>query len=470
METFEAPGVRDQAAATLPGATRPRRAVILAAGRSERMRSLTPGDSKAQLRVGGVSLVERAVRRLLSLGIEDVIVVVGAHSRSVQGSLRRIAPHRVRTMFADRWIDGNGASLAVAERELIDDPLFVVMAADHLFSDGAIDELIAASSPCVLVDEAPAPAVWSEGTRVRVEGGKAVAFSKEIDEPTVDCGVFTLTPAIFQAQRRAGDEGDGSLAGALSRFAADHPVAALPLPPGAWWHDIDVPEDVRAAQRSLRRSLAKPSDGPVSRIVNRPISTRVSMAISRLRPDPMAVSVLSFLVSAAAGILLALGKGIAGGVLVQLGSIGDGIDGELARLQYRASAWGALVDGALDRIADAIAIAGLAIWAVRDGSLSDAWAIGLAVAATAGSMLSMASKDRIRALGLPEAREDRLGFLFGGRDARLLLIAIAAVLRAPVGGLIAVMVTTTATLVVRLFSVGRSWARSSRRPDRVGRL
>jgi phosphatidylglycerophosphate synthase len=291
---------------------------------------------------------------------------------------------------------------------------------------------------------------------VRIEGGDAVAFSKEIDEPTVDCGVFTLTPAIFEAQRRAAATGDASLAGAVSRFAAEHRLAAVPLPAGAWWHDIDVPDDVRLAHRSLRDSLGKPSDGPISRRLNRPISTRISMAISRLRPSPTVVSVVTFLVSVAAGVLLAFGNGIAGGVLVQLGSIGDGVDGELARLQSRATAWGALLDGVLDRLADAIVIAGLAMWAVRDGSVSDAWAIALAVAATAGSMLSMASKDRIRALGLPDAPEDRLGLLLGGRDARLLFVSIAAVVGAPVAGLVFVVVTTTVTLAARLLWVARS--------------
>jgi choline kinase/phosphatidylglycerophosphate synthase len=456
METSDAPSTRKRTAETPHGVAHPRRAVVLAAGRSERMHPLTNGDSKAQLRLGGVSLVERAVHRLLSLGMEEVTVVVGARSTSVQDSLSRIGSNRVRTVFADRWTDGNGASLAAAEPELIDDPLFVVMAADHVFSDGALDELASASEPTVLIDADPDEAVWSEGTRVRVVEGNAVAFSKQIDEPTVDCGVFVLTPAIFEAQRRAAGSGDGSLAGALSRFAEEHALAAVAMPVGAWWHDIDVPADVRAAQRSLRRSLGKDSDGPISRTLNRPLSTRVSMALARLRLNPTFVSVVTFLVGAVAGVLLAAGEGVAGGVLVQLASIGDGVDGELARLQYRTTAWGALIDGLLDRLGDAIAVAGLAIWVARDGSVPDAWVIALAVAATAGSMLSMASKDRMRALGLPEAQEERLGLLFGGRDARLLLIAIAAVAGAPVTGLIAVIATTTVTLVARLVLVARS--------------
>jgi CTP:molybdopterin cytidylyltransferase MocA len=55
----------------------PRVGVVLAAGRSERLDALTRGGSKALLRLGGLSLVERAVRTLLARGLERVLVVVG---------------------------------------------------------------------------------------------------------------------------------------------------------------------------------------------------------------------------------------------------------------------------------------------------------------------------------------------------------------------------------------------------------
>src|SRR5437870_2072947 len=185
-EMHEASGLRYGFAEPALGLARSRRAVVLAAGRSERMRALTAGGSKADLHMGGVSLIERSVGRLLAVGIEDVIVVVGARSTSVERLVQRIARRGVRTLLADRWIEGNGASLAAAERELIDDPLFVVMVADHVFSDGATDQLVAASRPSVLVDEHPDPLIWSEGTRVRIEGGRAIAFSKALYELHVD--------------------------------------------------------------------------------------------------------------------------------------------------------------------------------------------------------------------------------------------------------------------------------------------
>jgi hypothetical protein len=74
----------------------------------------------------------------------------------------------------------------------------------------------------------------------------------------------------------------------------------------------------------------------------------------------------------------------------------------------------------------------------------------LTVAATAGALLSMASKDRAAALGLPSAPERSLGWLLGGRDGRLLLVAVGGVLGAPVAALAAVTATSALSLGLRV--------------------
>jgi 1L-myo-inositol 1-phosphate cytidylyltransferase / CDP-L-myo-inositol myo-inositolphosphotransferase len=134
---------------------------------------------------------------------------------------------------------------------------------------------------------------------------------------------------------------------------------------------------------------------------------------------------------------------------VHLCSILDGMDGEIARLQVRPSPWGALFDGALDRLADTAVIVGLAVWAL-DAGTSPRVAVVLGVAATAGSILSMATKDRISALRLPPAPERRIGYLLGGRDGRLLVIAVCALFGQPVLALALVTATSFASLIARL--------------------
>ena len=60
------------------------------------------------------------------------------------------------------------------------------------------------------------------------------------------------------------------------------------------------------------------------------------------------------------------------------------------------------------------------------------------------------TKDRIAALGIPPAPERWIGFLLGGRDARLLLIAIGAVFGRPTIALALVTTTSLLSLAVRL--------------------
>ncbi len=403
--------------------------------------------------------MERAVRLLWEAGIKDVVVVVGYNAGPVAAVLSRLArAGPVRAVMAEGWELGNGASLRAAHSVVEGEDSFVLMTADHVFGEGALTGLMSASAPAVLVDRHPDAETWEEGTRVRERGGSVVAIGKELDEPAVECGAFVLPAEVFDHQDDAGAAGDHSLAGAVSRLAAVRPFTIVPLPQVCWWQDIDTPSDLFAARRRLRRSLVKDGDGPVSRYLNRPISTRISVAVASLRPAPDLLSVLAAMVGVLSGWLLSVGAGIAGGLLVHATSVLDGVDGESARLQMRASPRGAMLDGVLDRIADAAILAGLGVWALHFASAETC--LVLTVAATTGAILSMATKDRAAALTLPQAPERVLGWVLGGRDGRLLLVTVFALAGLPVAALIAVTATSAVSLAARVAFVRRVVRRS----------
>ncbi len=431
---------------------RPSVAIVLAAGRSERLREVTGGGSKALVRVGGMALVERAVRTLLASGLDRLVVMTGYHAGPVGAVIGRLGDHRLHALYAEDWELGNGASLAAAARSLDGAASFLVVAADHIFSEGAVRPLLSAPAPACLVDPTPSPEAWDEGTRVMIRDGRARAFGKHLAEPAIDCGAFVLTHAVFDAQRDAAARGDASLAGAISALAAQEPLSVVPLPAGCWWQDVDTPADLDAASLQLRRSLVKLDDGPVSRYLNRPVSTRMSMVLAPLRLSPDAVSVVVAVLGILAAVLLAAGDGLAGGLMAQAVSVLDGVDGELARLQIRASPRGALLDGVLDRTVDVALAAGLGAWALHAGT-PPGTAVALVAAAAAGSVMSMASKDRVWALGLPPAPERAIGYLLGGRDGRLLLIALFAVLHRPALALAAASIAVWLSVAVRVIAV-----------------
>jgi choline kinase/phosphatidylglycerophosphate synthase len=436
-------------AATL--ATSPRLGVVLAAGRSERLAEVTSGRSKALIRLGGLTLVERAVRTLLASGVSDVLVVVGFQGDAVGAAATAVSPC-VRSVRAGDWELGNGASMAAAGPFVGNDELFVLVTADHIFSDAALRSLVLAGTAAVLVDHAPEQQAWAEGTRVRLEGERATAFSKELGDPSIDCGAFLLPASVFAAQRQAQAAGDASLAGAVTQLVETTGITAVGLPPGSWWQDVDTPEDLGRVRRRLRSSLSKHEDGPVSQHLNRPLSTRLSMAVSRFRPPPDVISIASFAIAVLAAWAVSHGAGIAGGIGVQVASITDGMDGELARLQMRVSARGALLDGVLDRLGDATIIAAMAVWALTQGHDPTLTAC-LAVAAAVGSTMSMAVKDRASALGLTLPREPLVRWLLAGRDGRLLISAVSCAVGAPLVGLAITMASSTILLISRVLRI-----------------
>jgi 1L-myo-inositol 1-phosphate cytidylyltransferase / CDP-L-myo-inositol myo-inositolphosphotransferase len=201
---------------------------------------------------------------------------------------------------------------------------------------------------------------------------------------------------------------------------------------------------------ALRRSLGKEADGPVSRWLNRPLSTRLSMLLARLRPAPDLVSLVAFALGLAGAVLLGVGRGLAGGLLVHASSVADGVDGEVARLQLRGGPRGGLVD----RVGDGAILAGLGLWALdghgpRGGAGvvrgRDHWGVVVDGVQGPGS----------RPGALPPAPERALGWLLGGRDGRLLLVAVGALLGAPLVALGAVTAASALSLGLRVAFVRR---------------
>ena len=98
--------------------------------------------------------------------------------------------------------------------------------------------------------------------------------------------------------------------------------------------------------------LTKPTDGIVSRYLNRRISTRITKYLveNDVNITPTQVSIISFILGILSAILYFTGYIIYGGILIQISSIIDGVDGELARARNLVSRLGGFTDTFLDRL------------------------------------------------------------------------------------------------------------------------
>jgi phosphatidylglycerophosphate synthase len=180
-------------------------------------------------------------------------------------------------------------------------------------------------------------------------------------------------------------------------------------------------------------------DGPISRRLNRPISRRISSRVAGYPVSPDQWSWLAFGAVCAGAGSFAVGLPRVGAALVHAGSVLDGVDGEVARLQDASSPAGALLDLVLDRVSDVAVLAGMAHGA---GSRRIDWL--MALAATNGVLTSGIVKERLGAeqLSVAELQREESAraaidhvLPWTGRDGRLFAVTLAGLAHTPRLGL-----------------------------------
>ena len=418
--------------------------VILAAGTGARLGN----GCKPLARVAGITLLERAIVTLREAGVARIIVVVGHAGDQVE----RFVEERgldVELVRNDDFPRGNGSSALVGGRAA--GRRFLVTMADHVVEPGAVAKLLASNARfAAAVDSDPRYCDVEEATKVRLNGHSVIAIDRELEEfDGVDAGMFVCDADLLPVAERALANGEGSWNAIRRRCLTEGlEIEAVDLG-GAFWIDVDTPHEARRAERLLvAHAAGKSHDAAVAHLLNRRLSRPLSLLLVRVGLSPNAVTVATFLLALVAATGLALGSLwtaalIAGGLLVQLASIVDGADGEIARASLRSSPSGGFLDTVLDRTADAAILVGLAVAAGLGTATFAAFA-----AALFGSLQVPYVKASYEAsFGRPfPASIYRTGL---GRDARLLAVAVSAVVLQPLAGLIAVAALASAEAVRR---------------------
>lgn len=182
------------------------------------------------------------------------------------------------------------------------------------------------------------------------------------------------------------------------------------------------------------------------------VFTPVARALVRAGVSPDVVTIIGTIgVMAGALIFFPRGDFFVGTLVITAFVFSDIVDGTMARMTGRSSAWGAYLDSTLDRFGDAAVFAGLAMW-FAGGGQNDLMAALCLYNLAAGSIVSYA-----------RARAESLGMQASGgiaeRSDRLVLVLVAAgfdgiglpgVLR---GALIVLAVASTITVVQRILMV-----------------
>lgn len=239
----------------------PLAAVILAAGRGERLQGGIGGGSKPLTPLLGITLLERALLACQAAKVTDCYIVVG-HQRerltSYIAARSRRYRMRLHTVPNPHWELGNGTSAARVVPYL--QTPFLLLMCDHVFDTTILTSLIAAGqdteASLLAVDERIDQVFdLDDATKVQLDDGNITAIGKDLQQyNAIDTGLFFCRPSLFAALEHANTAGDTSLSGGIRQLIAAGTMRAMPIG-DRFWMDIDTAACLAKAEDELLKRL-----------------------------------------------------------------------------------------------------------------------------------------------------------------------------------------------------------------------
>ncbi|HSR89753.1 MAG TPA: CDP-alcohol phosphatidyltransferase family protein, partial [Gemmatimonadales bacterium] len=162
----------------------------------------------------------------------------------------------------------------------------------------------------------------------------------------------------------------------LAQGSESTDIEVAPLEPGEFIVTTETAAARDRAESLLLKTLFKPTDGIVSRKLNRHISLQVTRGLLKWPVTPNQMTVIAALFGLAAIVVVAI-RGtsglIPGALLLLVQSILDGCDGEISRLKYLRSRLGEWLDQLFDDVVNLGYFAAVGYTLYRAGSVPAGW-------------------------------------------------------------------------------------------------
>lgn len=170
--------------------------------------------------------------------------------------------------------------------------------------------------------------------------------------------------------------------------------------------------------------------------------------LARTPLTPNTVTLIGFLVTVGAGVLIVTGHLFAAGFVVLAAGFFDILDGALARRTNRVTRFGAALDSTLDRLAEAVILIGLLVVYAREQAVAE---VALVSVTLIGSQLVSYVRAKAEGLGL----QCEVGIFT--RAERVVLLVLGLLLSqfdyALIAALAIIMVFSYVTVGQRLFHI-----------------
>lgn len=292
----------------------------------------------------GLTLLERNIRELTSLGIERFVVVTDGHD-DPREHYSKALPAGTNVTYETAEPQSRLTSL---QRTLAEDSAAVVAIEGNALNDKRVlTHLLACDTSCAVtspngVNPAGA-AVLRSAHDVNRHSENLTAMAKNASEDgNVQAVDFSSFDAYVKNLRRT-----------------IRPFLLL----------VETPAHLQEADRYLRQTVSKGTNDFVARFIHPPLEFAITHLVAKTTITPNQITLVGIVLSAITTYFFATGQLLAGALLAASKGILDGVDGKLARLKLQFSKAGDLLDHVSDTIFDALWYLALG-WHFSGGDLS----------------------------------------------------------------------------------------------------
>ena len=181
----------------------------------------------------------------------------------------------------------------------------------------------------------------------------------------------------------------------------------------------------------------------IRRRLGNPIGLFFARALAKTGVTPNALTVIGFLITVAAGVVIGYGHFIWGAIIIAFAGLFDLLDGALARYTGKVTVFGAILDSTLDRLSDAALFIGLiAYWALR----GETWPVVITSVTVVGALTVSYARARAEAAGL----SGKEGIFT--RPERIVILVLGLLFNVPLAAVVVIGVLSYVTVLQRLVS------------------
>lgn len=300
--------------------------------------------------IAGIPLLHRVLLSSHQAGVRRWLVLTQHEAQWVHASL--VTAYKLREVtwqVYDLQATDPGSLIAALPP---DDVLVVTSPA--VFDHRLLADLQEAVSPTLCVTTA----VGTTPAEIVVQDGLVVARTTQGAPAFRSTGILRCSgPALGQLLRQAWPDmcqSPSPHVAVLAGLMATTRVRALDVSQRLWVPITDpLDTSVTAAETQLLRSLGREGDSVLVRVLDRRLSQALTKRLMRTPVTPNQITLLSAAIGLSGAFFLAqpsLVLQVLGSLLFLLSTIIDGCDGEIARLTFQESEFGAKLDVIMDNV------------------------------------------------------------------------------------------------------------------------